>query len=83
MNSKIDATVINDRGGIFELAMVVDGKMIVFDLERHVAAGLASKIAETLAKPYFVATVTTLAALDQQRRSASKTPFRGTPAGPK
>ena len=60
MNSKIDATVINDRGGIFELAMVVNGKMLVFDLERHVAAGLASKIAETLAKPYFIEAVATV-----------------------
>ena len=54
MNSKIDATVINDRGGILELAMVVDGKMIVFDLERHVASALACRVTETLAKPYFV-----------------------------
>jgi len=54
MNPKIDATVINDRGGILELAMVVDGKMIIFDLERHVAASLAGRISETLAKPYFV-----------------------------
>ena len=80
MNSKIDATVINDRGGIFEIAMVVDGKMIVFDLERHVAAGLASKIAETLAKPYFVATTAMVA---REKSLSIKSPFRGTPAGPK
>ena len=54
MNPKIDATVINDRGGVLELAMVVDGKMIIFDIERHVASALACRVTETLAKPYFV-----------------------------
>lgn len=54
MNPKIDATVINDRGGVLELAMVVGGKMIVFDLDRHVASALACRVTETLAKPYFV-----------------------------
>jgi len=54
VNKQVDAVMVNDRGGVLELAMVVDGKMIVFDLDRHVASALACRVTETLAKPYFV-----------------------------
>ena len=46
--------MVSDKGGTIEVAVVVDGTVVVFDMTRRVAAELAATITGTLALPYFI-----------------------------
>lgn len=50
----VDGAMVSDKGGVIEVAMVVDGQIVVFDMTRQVAAELASTIVKTLSMPYFI-----------------------------
>ena len=46
--------MVSDKGGTIEVAVVVDGAVMVFDMTRQVAAEMASTIVKTLSLPYFI-----------------------------